>query len=140
MEAIQVEFDSLENNLQVWEFIKHQPWMSVLLATLTLKLNQFIKRFKVWFCAHGDKQKEGVDFFETWSPVVQWSMICLLMVFSTKLGLHSAHVDITGAFVHASLAPDENIYILQPPGFVYSAPSQYVLKLKCSLYGLCQAP
>ncbi len=36
-------------------------------------------RFKARFCARGDLQKEGVDFFDTYAPVVQWSTIRLLL-------------------------------------------------------------
>ena len=49
-------------------------------------------------------QIEGVDFWETWAPVVQWSTVRTMMALSIKLGLKSAQADITGAFVHADLA------------------------------------
>jgi len=34
-----------------------------------------IKKFKARFCARGDQQLEGIDFFETYAPVVQWTTI-----------------------------------------------------------------
>eukprot|EP00804_Cyclotella_cryptica_P008406 CCRYP_003924-RA/>CCRYP_003924-RA protein AED:0.27 eAED:0.27 QI:0/0/0/1/0/0/2/0/265 len=39
------------------------------------------------------------------------------MVLLTKLGLHTAQADITAAFVHEELDPDEHIFVHQPPGF-----------------------
>jgi hypothetical protein len=59
------------------------------------------KKFKARFCARGDRQKEGVDYFETWAPVVQWQTVRLMMIFSSILSLESAQADITAAFVHA---------------------------------------
>ena len=53
--------------------------MNVLPSTWAFKIKHFpegsVKMFKAHFCAHGDRQKEGIDFFETWAPVVQWSAI-----------------------------------------------------------------
>jgi hypothetical protein len=37
-----------------------------------------IKGFKGWICAQGDQQEEGVDFFEMYAPVVQWTTIRLM--------------------------------------------------------------
>jgi hypothetical protein len=49
--------------------------MNVLPSTLAFKIKWFsddtVKKFKVRFCAHGDHKKEGINFFETWAPVVQ---------------------------------------------------------------------
>jgi hypothetical protein len=33
--------------------------------------NGLVKKFKAWFCIHGDMQIKVIDFFETWAPVVQ---------------------------------------------------------------------
>jgi hypothetical protein len=38
------------------------------------------KKFKERFCTRGDKQIHGVDFFETYSPVVQLTTIWLMLV------------------------------------------------------------
>ncbi|KAL7478975.1 hypothetical protein ACHAW6_005971, partial [Cyclotella cf. meneghiniana] len=65
-------------------------------------------------------------------------MVRLLMILSTKLNLHSAQANITAAFVHAHLKSTKTVYIHQPPGFHH--PGNYVLKLKCSLYGMQQSP
>jgi hypothetical protein len=89
------------------------------------------KKFKACVCVRGDRQVQGTDFFESWSPVVNWHTVRLLMIFSTKLNLHSSQANITAAFVHAQLKPTKTVYIYQPPGF--HRPGNYVLKLKCSL-------
>jgi hypothetical protein len=66
---------------------------------------------------------------ETYSPVVQWTTICLMLVLECILGLCSKQGDITCAVLHASLGEDEA---------VYGKPK--VLKLNQTLYGLRQSP
>jgi hypothetical protein len=97
-----------------------------------------VKKFKAQFCACGNQQKEGIDFFETWSPVVQWSTIWVVMILSALKGWKSVQCDITAAFIHALLKPGEEIYVHQPRGF--KVKDDHVLKLHRSLYGLHQAP
>jgi hypothetical protein len=65
-----------------------------------------------------------------------------MLIFSSILNLQSAQADITAAFVHADLPPDEEVYVHQPRGFKVDMGDghEYVLKLKKSLYGLKQAP
>jgi hypothetical protein len=61
----------------------------------------------------GEKQVEGIYFFEVWSPVVQRSTVFLMMMFSLKLNLVMAQADITAAFLHAERPPGEDIYTHQ---------------------------
>ncbi|KAL7474206.1 hypothetical protein ACHAW6_000192 [Cyclotella cf. meneghiniana] len=61
-----------------------------------------------------------------------------MMVLSTKLGLRSAQADITAAFVHPKLGPDEHIFVHQPAGFQRG--HNLVLSLNRSIYGLRQVP
>jgi hypothetical protein len=98
-----------------------------------------VKKFKARFCARGAHQKEGINFFETWKPVVQWSTIRIVMVLAATLGLHSVQCDITAAFIHGQVPPDEEIYVHQPRGFKHGDGTG-VLRLKQTLYGLRQSP
>ncbi|KAL7479627.1 hypothetical protein ACHAW6_005351 [Cyclotella cf. meneghiniana] len=70
-----VEMETLEVDLKAWKLVKHEPWMKVLPCTWAFCMKCFpdglIKKFKARLCIHDDCQTEGVDFFETWSPVVQ---------------------------------------------------------------------
>lgn len=115
---------------------------SILPSTWAFKVKRYpdgtVKKYKARFCVRGDRQIEGVDYWETWAPVVQWSTVRTMMILSTKLSLVSAQADITGAFVHADLKPTEHIYVRQPRGM--SRGRNLVLKLNKSVYGLKQAP
>jgi hypothetical protein len=83
----------------------------------------------------GDRQVEGVDFFDTFAPVVNWRTVRLMLILSAILGLSTHQVDYTAAFIHAPI--NEDVYVDMPRGF---SESGKILKLKKSLYGLKQSP
>jgi hypothetical protein len=117
--------------------------MNVLPSTQAYKTKRFsdgtVKKFKAQFCACSDHQKEGINFFETWAPVVQWSTIRIVMVFAAKLGLQSVQCDITAVFIHGRVPLEEEIYVHQSCGFKQGESTE-VLHLWRTLYGLCQSP
>ena len=140
--AMQVELTTLVNDFKCWDLVPRTPDMNVISSTWALKVKRYpdgsVKKFKARFCARGDQQKEGIDFFETWSPVVQWSTIRIVMIPTALRGWKLVQCDITAAFIHALLKPGEEIYVHQPRGFKLK--DNHALKLRCSLYGLHQAP
>jgi hypothetical protein len=91
------------------------------------------------FCAQGDRQQEGIDYFETWVPVVQWSMVRIIMTLAVNMNLISVQCDITAAFIHGRVPVTETIYVHQPRGF-HQGNGNEVLCLKRTLYGLKQSP
>ena len=56
----------------------------------------------------------GVNFFETYAPVVQWTTIQLMLILEVLLGLKSKQDDITASFVPADVQEGENIYVEMP--------------------------
>jgi hypothetical protein len=143
-DAMVIEMKTLEEDMKCWQLVKRpdSPHINVLPSKWAFKLKRYpdgtAKKFKARFCVRGDRQIEGVDFWETWAPVVQWSTVRTMLVLSTKLGLKTAQADITAAFVHADLKQGEDIYVQQPKGMERG--TGLVLKLKKSVYGLKQAP
>ena len=115
---------------------------NVIQLTWAFKCKQYpdslIKKFKACFCAQGDLQLEGVDFFETYAPVVQWTTIWLMFILEVLLGLKSKQGDVTCAFPHADVEPGELIYDDMPLGFKVKRKNgkRQVLKLNKTLYGL----
>ena len=101
-----------------------------------------IKKFTAQFCARGDHQIEGVDYFETYAPVPMWTTICLMVILERLLDLKSIQGDMNCAFLHAHLPEEEDTHMNMPQGF-----TQYdkrwkakVLHLNRSLFGLKQPP
>ena len=93
----------------------------VIASTWAFKCKRYpdglIKKFKARFCARGNQHLEGIDFFETYAPVVQWTTIRLMFILEILLGLKSKQGDVTCAFLHADLEPGENVYVDMPLGF-----------------------
>ena len=139
--AMQDEMESLES-MDPWEEI---PITSVpngkrvLDSTWVFKRKRYpdgsVRSLKARWCVRGDQQIEGVDFFDTYAPVVAWSTVPLLLILSVTLGLATKQVDYTQAFVQADL--DDEVYVRMPRGFEKDG---YVYRLKKSVYGLRQSP
>jgi hypothetical protein len=79
-QAMRTELKTLTTKgFDCWEIVCRTPEMNVLPSTWAFKIKRYpdgsVKKFKARFCARGDCQKEGIDFFETWALVVHWRTI-----------------------------------------------------------------
>jgi Reverse transcriptase (RNA-dependent DNA polymerase) len=152
-ESCQKEVDTLEV-METWDVVDRESWMNVLPGTWAFKIKIFptglIKKLKARFCVRGDRQIARVNYFDTFTPVVSWTKVQLMLILSAILDLKTQQVDYTAAFGHApidrgpnfdSLTPEQQrrqgVYVNMLRGF--SQPGK-VLRLKKSLYGLKQAP
>jgi hypothetical protein len=109
-----------------------------------------ITKWKARLCPHGGQQIEGINFWETYAPVVTWSTTRLILVFSLLFGMRSRQIDYIQAYTQALV--DCEIYMHIPVQFtVVNGTLQfspvptpgnsdvYVLLISKNLYGLCQA-
>jgi len=90
---------------------------------------------KARLCIRGDLQELCVDVFDTYSPVLQWSTIRLLLILSVILKLETKQDDYTLAFVQVKAEP--GTYIEMPKMFKQDG---CILELKRNLYGQRDAP
>jgi hypothetical protein len=88
--------------------------------------------------AKGYTQKEGEYFFDTYSPIARMTTIRVLLSLAASYGLIVHQMDVKTTFLNGEL--DDEIYMVQPDGFVVKGEEQKVYKLLKSLYGLKQAP
>ena len=86
--------------------------------------------------AQGFRQIQGLDYFETFSPVVRYDSIRIIFALSAQYGLAIHQMDVTTAFLNGHL--NEEIYMKLPDGV--TGADDDVCKLDKSLYGLKQAP
>ena len=82
-------------------------------------------------------QKEGVDYEETFSPVVMLTSIRILLSITTFYDYEIWQMDVKTAFLNGNL--EESIYMAQPEGFIKKGQEQKICKLQKSIYGLKQA-
>jgi hypothetical protein len=97
-----------------------------------------IDKYKAKLVAKGYTQKEGKDFFDTYSPIARLNRIRVLLSLTTLHGLRVHQMDVKTAFLSGELK--EEIYMTQHDGFVVKGQEDKVCKLVKSLYDLKQAP
>ncbi|MGZ8855045.1 MAG: reverse transcriptase domain-containing protein [Nitrososphaeraceae archaeon] len=95
-------------------------------------------RYKARLVVKGFMQKYGVDYNETYAPVMKYDSLRLLLAIACILDLELKQFDVDNAFLNAVL--NEEIYMQQPEGYINSKFPNAPLKLMKSLYGLKQAP
>ncbi|GJV04776.1 ribonuclease H-like domain-containing protein, partial [Tanacetum coccineum] len=97
-----------------------------------------VDRYKARLVAKSFNQKEGIDFDETFSPVVKMSTVrCVVALYVTN-NWPLFQLDVNNAFLYGDL--DEDIYMTISKGFASKDNKNKVCKLVKSLYGLKQAP
>ena len=79
--------------LDVFEVVLRDPSMKVLSGVWALRRKRYpdgrIHKLKARYCARGFEQREDIDYFETFSPVVMWLTVRLLLVMSILLNLET---------------------------------------------------
>ncbi|GJR33551.1 ribonuclease H-like domain-containing protein [Tanacetum coccineum] len=115
--------------------LKNPHWCNAMYDEYT---RYSLSRYKTRLVANGSNQQHGVDFDETFSPVVKPATIrtVLSLAVSRQWPLHQ--LDVKNAFLNGDLS--KTMYMHQPPGFVNSRYPNHVCLLQRSLYGLKQAP
>ena len=140
-EAVRSEMDSILAN-ETWEITDRpygcKPIGCKWVFKKKLRPDGTIEKYKARLVAKGYTQKEGEDFFDTYSPVARLTTIRVLLSLAASHGLLVHQMDVKTAFLNGEL--DEEIYMEQPDGFVLDGQEGKVCKLLKSLYGLKQAP
>ncbi|PKI59003.1 hypothetical protein CRG98_020571 [Punica granatum] len=103
-----------------------------------MKADGSIDKYKARLVIKGYKQKEGLDYFDTYSPVTRINSIRMILAIAALRNLEVHQMDVKTAFLNGDL--DEEIYMEQPEGFVAPGKERKVCKLVKSLYGLKQTP
>lgn len=135
--AMKREYDSLMSNT-VWKLVERPQNVNIV-------KNKWVYRkkcnstgeltYKARLVARGFSQKQGIDYTDTFSPVVRHSTMRILFALANNFDLDIEHLDVETAFLNSNL--NEVIYMEQPDGFITDK-NKVCLLLK-SIYGLKQS-
>ncbi|GJU47575.1 retrovirus-related pol polyprotein from transposon TNT 1-94 [Tanacetum coccineum] len=140
-EAIKSEIDSIFQN-HTWELMDLPPGCKPLgykwIFKKKIKADDTIAKYKARLVIKGFRQREGLDFFYTYSPVTRITSIRMIFAIAALRNLEVHQMDVKTAFLNKDL--EEEIYMNQPEGFIAPGQEGNVYRLVKSLYGLKQAP
>jgi len=99
-----------------------------------------VQRYTARRVAKGYRQSYRIDYLETFSPVVKFQTLRLLLVLAVSKDFEIHQMDIRTAFLRQDLSGDEqSIYMELPPGNSRGPQDEVVLQLHKTLYGLKQS-
>ncbi|GJY08243.1 retrovirus-related pol polyprotein from transposon TNT 1-94 [Tanacetum coccineum] len=140
-EAIKSEIESILQN-HTWELVDLPPGCKPLgykwIFKKKMKANGTIDKYKARLVIKGYRQREGLDYFDTYSPVTRITSIRMVLAIAALRNLEVHQMDVKTAFLNGDL--EEEIYMNQPEGFIAPGQEGKVCRLVKSLYGLKQAP
>src|SRR5207237_3036228 len=93
--------------------------------------------YKARLVAKGFRQIQGVDYDETFSPVAMLKSVRIMLAIAAFFDYEIWQMDVKTAFLNGNI--EEELYMVQPKGFVDPKDADKVCKLQRSIYGLKQA-
>ncbi|KAM1269944.1 hypothetical protein ACFX15_001999 [Malus domestica] len=138
--AMMEELDSMAKN-KVWTLVNSNSNAKPIGCKWVYKTKRdaagSIERYKARLVAKGFTQREGIDYNDTFSPVSSKDSMRIIMALTSHFDLELHQMDVKTAFLNGDL--EEDIYMVQPPGFSERGKDNMVCKLNKSIYGLKQA-
>nr|GEV59068.1 UDP-glycosyltransferase superfamily protein [Tanacetum cinerariifolium] len=139
-QAMKEKYDALMKN-RMWSLVPCASNTNVVDGKWVYRLKQdkngAITRYKARFVAKGFRQQLGIDFHDTFIPVVKSTTIRVVLSLAVTNDWPLRQLDIQSAFLHGNLK--EHVYMKQPSGFIDPQRPNHVCLLYKSLYGLKQA-
>lgn len=140
---LQAEMDELDSIREAgtWLLVQLPAGRKAILCKWIYKTKQDaygnVIKFKARLVAKGFTQRHGLDYDQTFAPVVRFSSIRLLLALAAYYDLEVEQLDVKTAYLNGEL--DEDIYMVQPPGYKVSGGEELVCHLQKALYGLKQS-
>lgn len=139
--AIEEEFESLIKN-GTWELTALPPDRTAIKNRWLFKIkpgyNGVPQRYKARLVAKGFTQRQGIDYHDTFAPVVKHATLRIVLAIVAALDLEIIQLDVKTAFLYGDL--EESIYMEQPEGYSVVGKEKEVCRLIKSIYGLKQSP
>jgi len=140
LDTMKEEYMVLTQN-KTWDLVPLPPHRKAIgskwIYRLKYNVDGSVARHKARLVAQGYSQRPGLDYNETFSPVIKHVTIRTVLSIAVTRKWNIRQVDVNNAFLNGSI--QEEVYMQQPEVFIFVNP-HLVCKLKESLYGLKQAP
>jgi hypothetical protein len=140
-DAMLEEYISIIKN-NVWDIVPRPKDKSVVSSKWIYNIKHAadgsVENFKARFAARGFTQKEGIDYEETFSPVVRYTSILTIIALASILVWKLHHMDVKKTFLNGKIEHD--VFVEQPDCFVLHNKGTHVCKLRKALYGLKKDP
>ena len=138
IKSMETEIQALHKN-HTWDLVALPPGKKAIgskwVFKVKLKPDGSLERCKARLVAKGFNQKYGVDYEETFSPVVKMGTIRILLALAASKQWPIYQLDVNNVFLHGDLV--EEVYMRVPEGI--PNPLNLVCLLRKSIYGLKQA-
>ena len=135
------EYDALMK-IKTWHLVPPKDGDNIIDCKWVYKIKRksdgSIDRYKAGLVAKGFKQRFGIDYEDTFSPLVKSATIRLVLSIAISRGWSLRQLDVQNAFLLGVL--EEEVFMRKPLGYEDHNTPQYVYKLDKTLYGLKQAP
>ncbi|GKA04938.1 calcineurin B-like protein 4 [Tanacetum coccineum] len=102
------------------------------------KADGTVDKYKARLVIKGFRQREGLDYFDTYSIVTRITSVRMIFAIAALRNLEVHQIDVKKAFLNGDL--EEEIYMNQPEGFMAPGLESKVCRLVKSLYDLRKAP
>jgi hypothetical protein len=138
---MQEEFTALQAN-HTWDLVPPPPGTNIVTGKWVyqhkLHPDGILDRYKARWVLRGFTQRPGIDFGETFSPVVKPATIRTVLSLAVSQNWAVHQLDVKNAFLHGTL--EETVYCAQPSRCIDPSKPNHACRLNKSLYGLKQAP
>ena len=137
IEAMDDEINGIEKN-KTWELVDLPEGKEVIGVKWVYKTKSNvegkIERHKAKLVVKGYKQKQGIDYEETFAPVARMETVRAVFSIAAQNKWKVYQMDVKSAFLNGVLM--EEVYVEQPFGYEKKGQEHKVFKLKKALYGL----
>jgi hypothetical protein len=136
-EAMDAEYKALMNN-KTWTLVPFHGQENIIdskwIYKTKYKADGTIERRKARLVARGFQQTAGLDYDETFSPVVKASTVRIILFIVVHLNWEVRQLDINNAFLNGNLK--ETVFMHQPEGYIDKTKPHHICRLTKAIYGL----
>jgi hypothetical protein len=139
--AMNLEFDALLKYC-TWNLVPPLPNQNTICCKWVFRIKRHadgtVEHYKARLVAKAFHQQPGVDYDETYSPVIKPTTVHIVLSIAISAGWYIHQIDIQNAFLHGTLS--EEVFMTRPPCFQHPQFPNHVCKFQKAIYGLKQAP